>query len=137
MLTWHPYLNFDGDCAEAFELYREVLGGSIEAMIPFGEAPDGPEVPEDMQSRILHACIRLGDQLLMASDAPAGRYQPPAGNYVSLSVDSVSEAERIYGALSPGGQIEMPLEKTFWAERFAMFKDRFGTPWMINCGPPS
>ena len=134
MLQLHPYLNFDGDCAEAFKLYQQVLGGEIEAMMTFAEAP-GEEMPPELGSLILHACIKLGDQLLMASDAPPGKYQPPAGNYVTIALDSTDEAQRIYDALSPGGSIEMPLEKTFWAERFAMFKDRYGTPWMINCGP--
>ncbi|HEV2131294.1 MAG TPA: VOC family protein [Longimicrobiaceae bacterium] len=129
-----PYLNFDGDCAEAFRFYEQLLGGEIDTMMTHGESPIANEVPPEWHPRILHASLRLGDALLMASDAPPDRYQPPQGNYVSLLVEEPREAERIFHALAEGGRVTMPFEKTFWASGgFGMVTDRFGTPWMINC----
>lgn len=128
-----PYLNFDGNCAEAFRFYEQLLGGELEIMT-HGESPVAGEVPPEWHDRILHASLRLGDALLMASDAPPDRYQPPQGNYVSLAVEEPAQAERIFSALAEGGQVTMPFEKTFWAAGgFGMVTDRFGTPWMINC----
>jgi PhnB protein len=130
-----PYLMFNGQCREAFALYEKVFNGRIEAMMTHGESPVADEVDEDWQDTILHGCLTFGDQILMASDAPADHYSKPQGLYISLSIDTIPEAERIFNALSENGSVQMPFEETFWAERFAMFTDRFGTPWMINCGP--
>jgi PhnB protein len=128
-----PYLFFDGDCEEAFAHYAEVLGGEIVAMLPHTGTPAEAEVPPAWRSKIIHACLRVGDQMLMASDAPPGRQQTPQGMSVSLHIDEVAEAERVFAALSEGGTVTMPLAETFWARRFGMFTDRYGTPWMINC----
>ncbi len=129
------YLHFDGNCKEAFEHYAAVLGGKVTAMIPHTGSPAENFVPAEWKDKVLHACIELDGQLLMASDAPPGRFQKPQGFSVCLHVASPQEAERLYNALSPGGSISMPLGKTFFAESFAMVTDRFGTPWMINCPP--
>jgi PhnB protein len=129
----NPYLNFNGDCAEAFKFYERVLGGRIEAMMTHGESPIANEVPAGWQDRVLHARLVVGDAVLMASDAPPEHYARPQGLYVSLAVDDSSVGGRIFTALAEGGSVTMPFERTFWAERFGMLVDRFGIPWMINC----
>lgn len=130
----NPYLNFDGTCEEAFNFYAQLLGGKIEALHTFGDTPAAEHVPDDHRHKIMHARLAIGDQAIMGSDCiPARPYPGVSGCYVSLNVDKVADAERIYAALAEGGQIQMPLEKTFWAERFGMLVDRFGVPWMLNC----
>lgn len=128
-----PYLNFDGQCAEAFRFYEEVLGGKIEGMTTHGDAPIADQVPPEWHKRIMHARLTVGDQVLMASDAPPEHYQKPQGLYVSLQIENPADADRIFHALAEGGTVQMPIDKTFWAQRFGMLVDRFGTPWMINC----
>jgi PhnB protein len=128
-----PYLNFNGDCEAAFRFYERVLGGRIEAMLTHGESPIAGEVPANWHSRILHARLVVGDAVLMASDSPPEMYQQPQGLFVSIGLQDVADAERIFHALAAGGSITMPIGKTFWAERFGMLVDRFGIPWMINC----
>lgn len=134
----NPYLNFNGRCAEAFRAYEQILGGRIEAMMTFGEAPGGMEEaaagwPETWRDWVMHARLAARGQVLMGSDAPPDRYEQPQGVYVSLQVDQPAEAERIFAALAEGGTVQMPLAETFWAERFGMVVDRFGIPWMVNC----
>jgi PhnB protein len=129
-----PYLVFNGQCREAFTRYQEVVGGTLETMMTHGESPVAEHVPAANRDLILHACLRVGETRLMGSDSPPEMFAQPQGTYVSLQVDDSAEAERIYRALSDGGTVTMPFEKTFWASGgFAMFTDRFGTPWMINC----
>jgi PhnB protein len=127
-----PYLGFDGDCAEAFRLYERVLGGRIELLMTYGESPMGAEVPADQKDRVMHVRLVAGDQVLMGGDAPPGSQAKAQGFCISLQVESAAEADRIFGALEAGGQATMPLGPTFWAERFGMLVDRFGTPWMVN-----
>ncbi len=130
----NPYLSFDGCCEAAFRHYAESLRGTIEMMLSYGEAPGAEEIPPAYRGKIIHARLAVGDQVLMGSDCtPACPYEPIRGVSVSLNVDSVAEAERLYAALAKDGTVQMPLAETFWAERFAMFIDRFGVPWMINC----
>jgi len=127
------YLTFNGQCAEAFAFYKDLLGGRIEVMLTHGETPAAAHVPADWQGKIMHAHLVFGDNALMGSDAPPDRYEKPQGAWVSLHVDSPAEAERVFGALAKDASVKMPLEKTFWAERFGMLIDRFGIPWMVNC----
>jgi len=129
----HPYLIFNGQCREAFTFYQQCLGGTIESMFTHGETPIADQVSAEMQDRILHATLKVGEAVLMASDCPPERYEKPSGTYVSLNLDTPAEADRIYEALAENGSVIMPIGKTFWAERFAMLIDRFGTPWMLNC----
>ncbi len=129
----NPYLNFNGTCKQAFELYAQVLGGEIVMMQKHGESQVADHMPAELHDTILHARLVFGDNLLMGSDSPPQYYAKPQGLYVSLQLDGVEEAERIYAGLSEGAEISMPLQETFWAARFAMLTDRFGTPWMINC----
>ncbi|MBP7065331.1 VOC family protein [Ferrovibrio sp.] len=129
----NPYLSFNGNCREAMTLYAEVLGGKVEAMMTHGETPMAAEFPPEQQDKIIHACVNLGETILMAGDAPGDQYQPPAGFSVNITLASVAEAERVFAALAEGAVVHMALAETFWAKRFAMFTDRYGTPWMINC----
>ncbi len=132
----NPYLSFNGDCKAALTFYAEVLRGQIAMMMTYADAPAGMPVPPGARDKVMHGRLTVGDQVLMASDAPEGRYQPAQGVSVTLNVDTPEEAERIYNALSEGGTVHMKLEETFWAKRFAMFADRYGTAWMINCEKP-
>ena len=127
----HTYLNYGGNCAQAFRFYEQHLGGKITMMMTHGQLPDPSAVPEDWKNAILHARISLGETELFGADIPPERFQPMRSAYLSLTVDSNDEAERIYALLSDGGQVFMPMEETFFAYRFAMLRDRFGTSWMI------
>ena len=130
------YLNFDGQCEAAFKYYERLLGGKIEAMLTFGSTPAAEGVPPTYVDKIMHALLVLGPgQELMASDSPPGRHQSPKGMHVSLMVPSIAEGERIFRGLADGGTVEMPFEQTFWAPRFGMVVDRYGTPWMVNVEP--
>ena len=131
-----PYLNFAGNCGEAFRFYHQVLGGKLDVMT-FGDSPMAGDVPPDWQDRVIHCALMIDGQLLMASDSPPEQFEPASGTWVTLGVQSTDEAERIWAALSEGGQVVMPLEKTFWSPAFGMVKDRFGTPWMISTHPPA
>jgi len=133
--TVTPYLNFNGDCREAIAFYASLFGGPVD-MMTYGESPACDEMPPGTSDYVMHAQLTAGSLFLMASDVPPGMYQKPVGVSVALAVDSVEEAERVYKALAEGGEVQMPLEETFWAQRFAMVADRFGTPWMINCLKP-
>ena len=132
----NPYIFFHGQCEEAFNVYARILGGTIEAMMKHEGTPAEGHVPPEWRDKIIHAALRVGEGLIMASDDPSEQFQPPQGFYVSLHYTDVAEAERVYNALAEGGKINMPLEETFWAERFAMLVDRFGIPWMINVPKP-
>ena len=129
-----PYLFFNGQCEAAFKFYAKVLGGKIEAMLPHEGTPATEHVPAEWRSKIMHARLVIGDKALMASDAPPGRSDGAMKGFsVTLGVDSPAEAERVFAALADKGTVRMPLEQTFWAARFGMLTDQFGTPWMINC----
>ena len=129
----NPYLFFTGNCKEAFTLYEKILGGKIIAMMTHKETPAAEHTKPEWQHKIIHARMTFGDQVLMASDAPPEHHRPMQGFSVSLTVQEPAEAERIFKAFSEGGQVTMPIQETFWAHRFGMLVDRFGTPWMINC----
>lgn len=125
------YLYFNGDCLEAFETYAKICGGSIQMMLDNENAPADAWFAPETRKRVFHASIKLGDTIVFGSDAMPGQYQAPAGFAASLAVGSVSEAERIFDALSDRGMVRMPMAPTFFAERFGMVVDRFGTPWMV------
>jgi PhnB protein len=130
-----PYLNFNGQCDEAFRLYEKALSGTIVGRFTYGDSPMAKQHPESAD-KVMHMAMRTGDQTLLGCDAPPPHYQSPQGLRVCLDFKDPAEAERVYAALSEGGQIGMALQETFWAHRFAMFQDRFGTPWMINVSKP-
>jgi PhnB protein len=125
------YLNYGGDCAEALKFYEKHLGGKILMTTTFAEMPGLNPVAPELKNKIMHARIQIGETTLMASDAPTNRYQPMRSAYLALSVDSDQEAERIYALLSEGGEIFMAIQETFFAFRFAMLRDKFGTSWML------
>ncbi len=128
----HPYLNFGGNCRQAFEFYREHLGGKITSMITHAQMPGGPPIAENWKDAILHARMTIGETELLGSDVPADRFQPIRSVYLSLSVETEGEAKRIYDVMAEDGQIVMALQKTFFSPAFAMVRDRFGVSWMIN-----
>lgn len=127
----HAYLNFGGDCKQAFEFYEKHLGGKITVMMNHNQQPGLNEVPADWKEKVMYARMSLGETEIMANDVPGDRFQPMRSVYLSLTVDSIEEAERIHGMLADGGQIFMPMEETFFAYRFSMLRDRFGTSWMV------
>jgi PhnB protein len=129
----NPYLTFNGQCEAAFKFYEKVLGGKIEAMMTFGGSPMEDRAPAEWRDKIMHARLTVGANVLMGSDAPPDRYEPMKGITVSIGVDDPAEAERIFHALAEDATVQMPIQQTFWAARFGMLTDRFGTPWMINC----
>jgi PhnB protein len=124
------YVNYNGKCAEAFRFYEMHLGGKIAMMMTHGESPTpNPNVPADWTTAILHARIDIGGTSLLGADIPNA--EPMKSTYLSLMIESVEEAERIYAVLSEGGQVFMPMEETFFAVRFAMLRDKFGASWML------
>lgn len=132
-MQFSPYLHFKGECEAAFKFYESCLGGKIQAMMTFDGTPMASMITPEWRKKIIHARIDVGDRVLMGSDPPPDRYQKPQGFSVNIDVKTPAEAERVFKALSGGGNVTMPLQQTFWAARFAMFTDRFGIPWMINC----
>jgi PhnB protein len=129
----NPYLTFNGQCEAAFKFYEKVLGGKIEAMMTYGGSPMAEQTQPEWRNKIMHARMTVGDKMLMASDAPLDRYEAMKGIMVMLGIADPGEAERIFHALSANGTVQMPLQETFWALRFGMLVDQFGTPWMVNC----
>jgi PhnB protein len=129
----NPYLTFNGQCEAAFKFYEKVLGGKIEAMMTYGGSPMAEQTQPEWRNKIMHARMTVGDEELMASDASPDRYEAMKGIMVTLGMDDSEEAEHIFRALSEKGTVQMPIQKTFWAARFGMLVDQFGTPWMINC----
>lgn len=131
-----PYLNFNGNCKEAFEFYARVLKGKIDMMMTHAEAPPEAQGGPEWRDKILHAHLTVGEGVLLASDVPPDTWQPPRSFAVNLQINNIAEAERVFKELSEGSpKIMMPIQPTFWAARFAMFFDRYGTSWMINCNP--
>jgi PhnB protein len=127
----HTYLNYGGNCEEAFRFYEKNLGGRINAMMRYADQPDPKNVPPGTEKFVLYANMTIGETELMGSDVPPDRFQPMRSVYLSLGVDGSAEAERIHALLAEGGEVFMPMAETFFAFRFSMLRDRFGTSWMI------
>lgn len=125
-----PYLNFGGNCQQAFEFYAAHLGGRIVSLSLHGEFPGGSQIP-DWGDKVLHARLELGGTMVFGADIPSPPFQPIRSAYLSLLLDSNAEAERVYALLTEGGEIYMAMAETFFAHRFAMLRDRFGTSWML------
>lgn len=136
MMKLNPYLTFHGNARIAFEFYAKVLRGKIVMMLTNGDTPMRDQCSPGGLDRIAHTRLVIGDQVLMASDSPEGMNCETQGMMVSLNVDTPAEAERIYKELSEGGKVTMALAETFWSKAFAMFTDKFGIPWMVNCEKP-
>jgi PhnB protein len=133
----NPHLSFNGNCQAAFEYYEKCLGGKITLMMAYGDSPMAAESAPDWRAKIIHASLTFGDQLLTGSDATPDLYRIPQGFSVLLSLDAAVEADRIFKDLAEQGTVQMAIQETFWALRFGMLIDQFGTPWMINCSRPS
>jgi PhnB protein len=127
-----PHISFDGQCEAAFQVYAECLGGEISFMLRYGESP-ARAGHEDFADKIVHATLKVGEQTLTGVDVQPEVYEKPRGFSVQLNIDDAEEARRVFDALAEGGVVQMALQKTFWAEHFAVLTDRFGVPWEINC----
>jgi len=133
-MSIQPYLTFGGRCQEAVDFYREALGAEVQMLMRFKDAPDQPPpgmVPENWGDKIMHASLKIGDAVLMASDGCASSEKSFQGFSLSLTAANEAEADRKFAALSKNGQVTMPLGKTFFSPRFGMLVDRFGVSWMV------
>ena len=133
-----PYLFFNGRCEEAVEFYKKALGAEVIMLMRFKESPEPPQpgmVPAGSENKIMHASFRVGDTMVMASDGHCTGKTDFQGFSLSLTVANEAEAERKFAALAEGGQVQMPLAKTFWSPRFGMVADRFGVGWMVTVMP--
>ena len=128
-----PYVSYDGNCEAAFKFYEKALGAKIEMLMRNEEAPPEMPSPPERKKKIMHGRISIDGQTLMASDAPPGRYQKPQGFSVSIQINNSTQAEEVFRALAESGTVVMPYQQTFFAARFGMVVDKFGTPWMVNC----
>ena len=136
MVTINPYLNFLGNTEEAFNFYKSVFGGEFQTLQRFKDVPGTENITAEEKEKIMHVSLPIGNGVvLMATDALESMgHKLTIGDNINLSinVDSEKEADQLFSALSAGGKVEMPLEKTFWGAYFGMFKDKFGIKWMIN-----
>jgi len=126
-----PYLFFDGRCEEAIDFYRRTLGAEVKMLMRFKESPDPSQCAPGSGEKVMHACFRIGDTELMASDGRCTGKPSFQGFSLSLSPANVAEAERLFALLGEGGQVQMPLTETFFSPRFGMVADRFGISWMV------
>ena len=129
----NPYLMFNGQCEAAFKFYEQCLGGKIGAMMTYGDSPMAEQTPADWHHKIMHTSLIVGDRELMGADSPPEHYEAAQGFSVSININDPVEADRIFNDLAADGTVKMPIQKTFWAARFGMLVDQFGTPWMVNC----
>jgi PhnB protein len=134
MMQLNTHLTFNGQCEAAFKFYEKCLGGKIGMMMTWGDSPMAKQIPADWHKKIIHATLSLGDSRLTGGDALPDSYQKPQGFGVMVNIDAAAEADRIFNALAEKGAVQMPMQETFWAMRFGMLVDQFGTPWMINGG---
>jgi len=132
------YLNFDGRCEEALEFYQRALGAKVEMLMRMRDSPEPPPpgmVPPGSDNKVMHCAFTIGDSLLMASDGACRGAPSFKGVTLSIAVNDVADADRVFMALADGGQVTMPIAKTFWSQRFGMVNDRFGVAWMVNTIP--
>ena len=131
------YLAFNGNCADAMRFYERALGGKLEVLMSGADSPMAADIPKEFADRIMHARLALpGGGMLFAGDAPAHiPYEGIKGVSIAVDYASVAEAEKVFAALAAGGQTSMPMQPTFWAKRFGMCTDKFGTPWIVNGEP--
>ena len=138
-MTLSIYLNFNGDCREAFEFYRSVFGGEFQDLQTFGDGPDDIVVPAEERDQVMHVSLPVGDSVLMGSDTPSWSPEPTqVGNNFSISYSPATreEADALFAKISEGGTVTMPLEDMFWGAYFGTCTDRFGIGWQLNCEPP-
>jgi PhnB protein len=130
----NSHLHFNGECEAAFKFYEKCLGGKIAFMMPHEGTPVADQVPTAWRNKILHATLKVGDEILTGADVPPEQYEKPQRLSVMLGIKDPTKAERIFHTLADSGIVQVPLQETFWAIRFGMLVDRFGIPWIINCG---
>jgi PhnB protein len=134
-----PYLFFNGNCEEAIEFYKKALGAKVEMLMRYKDSPEPPPpgmIPPGFENKVMHVSCRIGDSVLMASDDGTGTSKF-GGFSLSLSVPDAASADQAFNALAEGGNVQMPLDKTFWSPRFGMLTDRFGVGWMVSVVPPA
>jgi PhnB protein len=128
-----PHLNFNGQCKEAFDFYAKLLDGEIKFSMTWGEMPGGTDqFPLETQKLIMHTTLEVDGDFIMGADSPPERYTEPKGMTISIGVKSKDKGQKIFNALSEGGNVMMPFAETFWSPGFGMCVDRFGIPWMVN-----
>ncbi len=134
MKTVNPYLLFNGNAGEAFDFYKSVFGGEYSFIQHFSDMPDTDKVPENEKDRVLHVALPIGNGIIiMGSDSSESRKVEKGNNIaISISTDGDSETEKIYNGLSKGGNVLMPLGKTFWNAYYGMFVDKYGVTWMVS-----
>lgn len=135
MTTLNAYLNFNGNCEDAFNFYASILGNESPTFDRFGDGPDAPHLADSDRNKIMHASLPIGQgNVLMGSDVPQSMEQAVFGTNFALSLqpESEKEATRLFNALAAGGKVNMPLQKTFWNATFGMLTDKFGISWMVN-----
>lgn len=131
-MSFHPYLFFGRNCREAFTRYQQIFGGEL-VLIAMKDMPMDQPVPDEQADLIMHAALKVGDDLLMGSDDPTSdSFGPVQGMQVNVAVDDVAEARRAFDALADGGKVTLPIGETPWSPAFGMCIDRFGTPWMVG-----
>jgi len=133
-----PYLFFDGRCEEALDFYRSVLGAEVTLLMRYKESPEPPQpgcLAPGSEEKVMHASVRIGETTIMASDGMCQGKPNFQGFSLSLAVASEAEVDRIFNALAKGGEVRMPIAKTFWSPRFGMVADRFGVGWMVTVAP--
>ena len=136
-MAFHPYLFFGGNCREAFTRYQEIFGGEL-VLLSGKDVPSEGLMPAAQADMIIHAALKVDDNLLMASDDPTtDSFGPVQGMQVNFNTDDVKEAKRVFEALADGGQVTAPIGETFFSPMFGMCVDRFGTPWMISADAPA
>jgi PhnB protein len=129
-----PYLMFDGRCDEALGFYRRALGAEMEMLMRFKDAPERSMITPGTEEKVMHSSFRIGDTTIMASDGKCLGKPSFQGFALSLIAADDAAAERMFAALADGGQVQMPLAKTFFASKFGMVADRFGVSWMVLAG---
>ena len=139
-MTVQPYLFFDGKCEEALEFYKSAIGAKVEMLMRFSENPDKPDLshmglPEGAENKVMHASFKVGDSLILASDGHCAGKPSFQGFGLTLGAKTDAEAEKLFAAVGQGGQVMMPLGKTFYASKFGMVTDRFGVLWMVITEP--
>lgn len=136
-LIVQPHLNFDGRCEEAIELYKKALGAEVVMLARYKDAPDKCMMPSGSEQKIMHARIKVGDSVLLVSDGRCENKEKFQGIFLSITVPSDVDVDRICKALSDGGQVTMPPAKTFFSSKFGMLQDKFGVGWMVLVTPTS
>jgi PhnB protein len=133
-MAFHPYLNFGGNCREAFTRYQEIFGGEL-FLLPMSDMPTDQPLPPEQADLMAHAALTFDGHLLMGSDDPVDEFGPVHGMHVNFTTADAADAERIFTELLDGGEVRMPFGETPWSPAFGMCVDRFGTPWMVDVEP--